>query len=78
MGGRDRLRETFFLNSDIEFRHLYFPPGFDGTETVDEMLARARRMWRRGCWPARRRLRSGCWSFWGAPDAGPGAESSLF
>jgi len=43
MGGRDRLRETFFLNSDIEFRHLYFPPGFDGTETVDEMLARARR-----------------------------------
>jgi len=42
MGGRDRLRETFFLNSDIDCRRLFFPPEFRGLETVDEMLERAR------------------------------------
>jgi 3,5-dihydroxyphenylacetyl-CoA synthase len=43
MGGRDRTRDTFFLHSDIDFRHLYFEPGFKGQETMDEMLGRARR-----------------------------------
>ncbi len=43
MGGRDRTRETFFLHSDIDYRHLYFPPDFRGGETIDEMLDRARR-----------------------------------
>jgi predicted naringenin-chalcone synthase len=42
LAGRDRTRETFFLNSDIDYRHLYFEPGFTGQETIDEMLARAR------------------------------------
>ena len=42
MGGRDRLRETFFLHSDIDSRHLYFPPEFRGGETIDEMQERAR------------------------------------
>lgn len=42
MAGRSRLRETFFLNSDIDSRYLFFPPDFRGLETVDEMLDRAR------------------------------------
>jgi len=43
MAGYDRTRGAFFLNSDIEYRHLYFEPGFRGGETIDEMNARARR-----------------------------------
>lgn len=43
MAGYDRTRGVFFLNSDIRHRHLYFEPGFRGTETIDEMNARARR-----------------------------------
>ena len=43
MAGYDRTRSAFFLNSDIQFRHLYFEPGFKANETVDEMNARARK-----------------------------------
>jgi predicted naringenin-chalcone synthase len=43
MAGHDRSRGAFFLNSDIQYRHLYFDPGFQGTETIDEMNARARK-----------------------------------
>ena len=43
MGGRDRLREKLFLNSDIDSRHLYFPPEYRGAESIDEMQGRARR-----------------------------------
>lgn len=43
MAGRDRQREAFFLNSDIRYRHLYFEPGFQGGETLDQMNERARR-----------------------------------
>jgi 3,5-dihydroxyphenylacetyl-CoA synthase len=43
MAGHDRARSLFFLNSDIQYRHLYFEPGFEGKESVDEMNARARR-----------------------------------
>jgi 3,5-dihydroxyphenylacetyl-CoA synthase len=43
MGGRDRIRETFFLNSDIDYRHLYFEPGFNAQETMDQMQDRARK-----------------------------------
>lgn len=42
MGGRSRLRDAFFLHSDIDTRHLYFPPDFQGDETIDEMQERAR------------------------------------
>jgi predicted naringenin-chalcone synthase len=42
MAGYDRTRGAFFLNSDIEYRHLYFEPGFSGNETIDEMNSRAR------------------------------------
>ena len=41
MAGRDRARETFSLHSDIDYRHLYFEPGFTCQETMDEMLGRA-------------------------------------
>lgn len=43
MAGYDRVRGAFFLNSDIQYRHLYFEPGFRGDETIDEMNARGRR-----------------------------------
>ena len=43
MGGRDRLRERLFLNSDIDSRHLYFGPEYRGVESIDDMQARARR-----------------------------------
>jgi predicted naringenin-chalcone synthase len=43
MAGYDHKRGAFFLNSDIQFRHLYFEPGFGGNETIDQMNARARR-----------------------------------
>ncbi len=43
MAGRDRRREIFFLHSGIDYRHLYFEPGFTGQETMDEMLGRARK-----------------------------------
>jgi polyketide synthase Type III len=43
MAGRDRAREIFFLHSGIDYRHLYFEPGFTAQETMDEMLGRARK-----------------------------------
>jgi predicted naringenin-chalcone synthase len=43
MAGPNRMREAFFLHSDIDCRHLYFPPDFRGEETTDQMLDRARR-----------------------------------
>jgi len=41
--GHDPARGAFFLNSDIEYRHLYVDGTFRGEETVDEMNARGRK-----------------------------------
>ena len=43
IAGDDRARRTFFLHSDIDYRHLYFEPDFTGRESIDEMIARARK-----------------------------------
>ena len=42
-GYEDRLRRSFFLHSDIRFRHLYLDRGFVPHETVDELNRRARK-----------------------------------
>jgi predicted naringenin-chalcone synthase len=41
--GHNAARGAFFLNSDIEYRHLYFDASFRGGETIDEMTERGRR-----------------------------------
>lgn len=42
-GYQDRLRRSFFLNSEIRWRHLFFDRGFSPVETVDELQERARK-----------------------------------
>lgn len=42
-GYQDRVRRSFFLNSEIQWRHLWFDQSFSPVETVDELQERARK-----------------------------------
>jgi len=42
-GYQDRVRRSFFLNSEIQWRHLWFDQGFSPVETIDELQERARK-----------------------------------